>query len=96
MAQRGEFVDENLPWPLWRPIAGTLAGALVLVAWSLASPVDSVASATLGSMLGRTALVFVPLYFPAYSRRGWGWKIGAFALLLGTAWLTNNIAVSSR
>ena len=93
---RDEFVDENLPWPVWRPILGTLTGALALALYSFAAPIATSDTAmTLGGLAGRTAIVFAILYFPAYSRRGWAWRLGAFAMLLGAAWCANAVAVQA-
>ncbi|RYD90978.1 MAG: hypothetical protein EOP61_28470 [Sphingomonadales bacterium] len=90
---RGEFVDENLPWPLWRPVLGTIVGCIALMAVSIAAPVVTRDTASLvGAACGRAALAFTILYFPAYSRRGWAWRICAFALFVGAAFVGNDMA----
>ncbi len=93
---RDEFIDENLPWPVWRPIVGTLVGAILLAIVAFASPIATTDTASaLGGVAGRTAIVFAILYFPAYSRRGWPWRLAAFALLLGVAWFANAVAANT-
>lgn len=87
-----QFIDENAAWPLWRPLLGTVAGALVLMFWCSFSPVDvslPYSDMAYGALFGRTALIFGLLYFPAYSRRGWPWRIAAFLILFAAAFVAN-------
>lgn len=95
-----EFVDENAPWPLWRPLVGTALGALALIAYAIASPVgrlDSWHSEGLyGQLVGRAMLAYAVLYFPAYSRRGLPWRLGSFALLCGASILGAMLATTAR